>query len=198
MPEGAQDVAAVPLAKLRPAPWNPRTIRDERFKTLCRSIESDPEFLWRRPVLAMADGTIYAGNMRFRAAEHLGLDTIPAVVEDIPEDLAKQRALRDNNTWGEWDEDALGDLLQELPDVELLGFDEAELDWFGAGAEREGVQGGDTPAPGKKAESYVRLVVAGADIRLVERALRATGQGNRATALATICRAYLSEDLLAP
>ena len=62
----------VALAALSPAPWNPRTIKDERFENLCRSIEADPEFLNHRPVLAMADGTIYAGNMRYRAAQHLG------------------------------------------------------------------------------------------------------------------------------
>ena len=88
------------LLALTPAPWNPRTIKDERFANLCRSIEADPEFLNHRPVLAMADGTIYAGNMRYRAAQHLGMETIPAIVEDIPEQLAKERALRDNAQWG--------------------------------------------------------------------------------------------------
>ncbi len=58
----------VPLDRLHPAPWNPRTIKDERFQNLVRSIQADPDFLWRRPILAMADGTIYAGNMRYRAA----------------------------------------------------------------------------------------------------------------------------------
>ncbi len=80
---------AVPLELLRPAPWNPRTIKDDRFQNLCRSIEADPEFLWRRPILAMADGTIYAGNMRFRAVQHLGMETVPALIEDVPESLAK-------------------------------------------------------------------------------------------------------------
>jgi hypothetical protein len=56
--------ALVPLVALTPAPWNPRSIKDERFQNLCRSIEADPEFLWRRPILAQADGTIYAGNQR--------------------------------------------------------------------------------------------------------------------------------------
>lgn len=124
-------VKAVPLKKLRPATWNPRTIRDERFKNLCRSIEADPAFLWRRPVLAQADGTIYAGNMRYRAAEHLGLATIPAVVEDVPDALAKERALRDNHSWGDWEGDLLAELVGELQDagseLELLGFEEKEL-----------------------------------------------------------------------
>src|SRR5947209_1183087 len=68
----------VPLTKLHPAPWNPRTIKDERFKNLCRSLEADPEFMVLRPVLATKDGLIYAGNMRFRAAQHLGWTDIEA------------------------------------------------------------------------------------------------------------------------
>lgn len=124
-------VKAVPLKKLQPAAWNPRTIRDERFKNLCRSVEADPDFLWRRPVLAQADGTIYAGNMRYRAAEHLGLPVIPAIIEDVPDVLAKERALRDNHTWGDWEGDLLGDIVGELQDagaeLELLGFEEKDL-----------------------------------------------------------------------
>jgi len=122
---------ATPLAALQPAPWNPRTISDERFQNLCRSIATDPEFLWRRPVLAQADGTIYAGNMRYRAAEHLGMATIAAVIEDIPDQLARERALRDNAQWGEWEDDELAALLASLRDegseVDLLGIGEREL-----------------------------------------------------------------------
>ncbi len=124
-------VKTVPLKELHPAPWNPRTIRDERFQNLCRSIEADPDFLWRRPVLAQADGTIYAGNMRYRAAEHLGMPLIPAIIEDVPDVLAKERALRDNHTWGDWESDILGDIVGELQDagaeLELLGFEEEDL-----------------------------------------------------------------------
>ncbi len=119
------------LAALRPSDWNPRSIKDERFKNLCRSIEADPEFLWRRPVLAQSDGTIYAGNMRYLAAQHLGMSTIPAIVEDVPDQLARERALRDNAQWGDWAEDDLAKLLaglrEEGSDLDLLGFDDREL-----------------------------------------------------------------------
>lgn len=127
----APKVAETPLAKLKPAPWNPRTIREERFKNLCASIEADPEFLWRRPVLAMLDGTIYAGNMRYRAAAHLGRKSIPAIVEDVPEGLAKERALRDNAQWGDWNDDQLAEMVYQMAasgsDVKLLGIEEDEL-----------------------------------------------------------------------
>ncbi|MBV8431306.1 MAG: ParB N-terminal domain-containing protein [Acetobacteraceae bacterium] len=95
-------VARVPLTQLHPAPWNPRHIKDPRFDQLCRSMEADPDFLWQRPVLATQDGTVFAGNMRLRAAQQLGWTDIPAILCDIPEQLAKERALRDNNQFGEW------------------------------------------------------------------------------------------------
>ena len=121
----------VPLDRLHPADWNPRLIKDTRFKQLCKSLRADPDFLEERPILATTDGTIYAGNMRYRAAQHLGWETVPARLVDIPEQLAKERALRDNNSFGEWVEQDLTELLVELKfrdsDLELLGFDEKEL-----------------------------------------------------------------------
>ena len=137
------------LSALQPAPWNPRTISDERFQNLCRSIESDPEFLRHRPVLAQADGTIYAGNMRYRAAQHLGHTTIPAVVEDVSDQLARERALRDNAQWGEWAEDDLAALLRSLgeqgSELSLLGFDDRSLQQLLDRLER-GVTQGDPDA----------------------------------------------------
>ncbi len=51
---GMTTIAAisVPWAALHPAPWNPRSITEERLQNLCDSIRDDPDFLWRRPVLA--------------------------------------------------------------------------------------------------------------------------------------------------
>lgn len=125
-------VRMVPVGELKPAPWNPRIITEERFKNLQRALASDPGFLELRPILAMADGTIYAGNMRFRAAVALGRDAVPAIVEDVDEAVAKQRAVRDNEQWGEWQEEELSELLAGIQaeggDVAVLGLDERELE----------------------------------------------------------------------
>lgn len=120
-------IQEVKLSKLKPSDWNPRTIKDKRFKALCKSIEQDPEFLSLRPVLATLDGSIYAGNMRYKACEYLGYETIPCVVSDIPLIKAKERAVKDNNGFGEWD-DTYATLLDELEkegiDLATLGIDE--------------------------------------------------------------------------
>jgi ParB-like chromosome segregation protein Spo0J len=117
-----------PLDALRPAPWNPREIASEDFQNLCRSIEADPGFLWSRPVLAMADGTIYAGSQRYRAVEHLGQEAVPAQLEDVSEAVARARAILDNTHSGTWN----AALLQESIDIAAtldrpLGFRADEL-----------------------------------------------------------------------
>ena len=121
----------VPLAELHPIEWNPRTIRTDRFQNLCQSVQADPEFLRLRPVLAQSDGAIYAGNMRYRAAAHLKLKDIWAVIEDVPGKLAKERALKDNQQWGEWQEDQLSELLADLHDqgsaLDILGFEDNDI-----------------------------------------------------------------------
>lgn len=82
------------LSALTPAPWNPRTTSDERFQNLCRSLETDRDFLQLRPILATNDGTIFARNIRFRAAQHLGWEIVPAVLGGIPEQDAITERVR--------------------------------------------------------------------------------------------------------
>lgn len=121
----------VDIDRLRPAPWNPRAIRDSRFQNLCASLRADPDFLWSRPILALKDGTIFGGNQRYQAAVEIGMTKVPAILHDIPERLAKERAIRDNAHWGEWETESVRALLRELQqlgaDVDVMGFDGAEL-----------------------------------------------------------------------
>lgn len=123
----------IPVGKLKPAPWNPRRISQRAFGKLKRSLQSDPEFLRIRPILADKSGMIYAGNMRFRAAVDLGWKTVPAVLGIVGVRLAKKRALIDNNQWGEWVDDELTELLHDLGATSAdaiadLGFDLHEVD----------------------------------------------------------------------
>jgi ParB-like chromosome segregation protein Spo0J len=136
----------VPVEHLTPADWNPRLISDDRFGNLCRSIQHDPEFLLIRPILATMDGTIFAGNMRYRACVHLGWREVPAIQVAISEAEAKRRALVDNRNWGEWDSQMLAEIVYNLhldgDDISTLGFSEREVQELlgsvsGLGDERE-------------------------------------------------------------
>ncbi len=131
----------VRMPELRPAKWNPRTIDGASFRRLVRSLERDPGLLWGRPILAMRDGTIYAGNQRYQAAlqlgvdwrtRHFGSDGVPAVLEDLMLEAAQERAVRDNSQWGEWVDQDLAEMLTELKargvDLEILGLTSDELE----------------------------------------------------------------------
>lgn len=133
----------IDMDRLQPADWNPRLITANEFHNLCESIRADPTFLEDRPVLANAHGIIYAGNMRWRAVKHLydedgwespwGPNEIPARITDVDDVTAKTRAIQDNNSWGEWQEIELGEIINEIRDADedrlaRLGFTNEDLD----------------------------------------------------------------------
>lgn len=124
-------VERVPVERLRFADWNPRRISEDRLANLKRSLEADPRLLELRPILATADGEVYAGNMRLRAAIALGWSDVPAVLEDVDERTKRERMVRDNAQWGEWEDEELARILQQLAedgsDTAILGLDDAEV-----------------------------------------------------------------------
>jgi DNA modification methylase len=124
--------AEMPLDTLRAWPENPRRITEARLEDLKRALAEDREMLVARPLLALPDGTVIAGNQRLRAAHELGWSTIPVLTVDLEWERARLWALRDNNPYGEWDEPALAELLAELGqagvDLALAGFGSADLD----------------------------------------------------------------------
>ena len=131
VPASRGRVAEVPLERLRCWPGNPRRISPGRLEDLQRALEADREMLWGRPLIALADGTVFCGNQRLCAAQTLGWSTIPALLVDLDLERAKQWALRDNNAWGDWDEPLLGELLAELAaggvELALAGFESGEI-----------------------------------------------------------------------
>jgi DNA modification methylase len=107
-------IRAVPLESLRAWSENPRTITPERLQDLKRALQSDPEMLWSRPLVALPDGVVVCGNQRLHAARELGWATIPAITADLDPQRARLWALRDNSAYGDWNETALAELLAEL------------------------------------------------------------------------------------
>jgi DNA modification methylase len=122
----------MPVAALKPHPRNPRRIRPERLEQLKRALVADAEMLQARPLIALPDGTVVAGNQRLRAAVELGWETIPVVTVDLDEQRATEWMLRDNRGYGEDDMELAGLLLSELAaagaDVDLTGYASGEID----------------------------------------------------------------------
>lgn len=129
---------AVKLADLKPWDRNPRIITKERFDSLKKSMESDPTMMLARPLVALRDGRIIMGNMRYRAASELGWKTIQTVYVDLSESDAITWALRDNNPYGEYDDQGLAELLYELQqndvDLDLTGFSVDDIERIFEGA----------------------------------------------------------------
>ncbi len=111
---------------------NPRRISESRLAQLKRTLAAHPDLLDARPVIALADGTVIAGNMRLRAARELGLETIATVYADLDEVRAAQWMFLDNRSFGEDDDDLAGELLAELVErggeLDLTGFERPETD----------------------------------------------------------------------
>ena len=96
------------IYKLRKHPENPRLIKDDKYFSLVKSIETFPEMLEKRPVVVNEDLLVLGGNMRLRAAQDAGMSEIWI---DVAEgwSKAKQRefVIKDNTNAGDWDFDML-------------------------------------------------------------------------------------------
>ncbi|WP_347755138.1 ParB/RepB/Spo0J family partition protein [Agrococcus sp. ProA11] len=95
-------LVAVPPASIRPNASQPRMVFDE--DDLSELEHSIREFgvlqpIVVRPVEAAEDGTRYElimGERRWRASQRAGLETIPAIVKDTPDDAMLRDALLEN------------------------------------------------------------------------------------------------------
>lgn len=83
---------------------------------------------WGAPILARRNGEVIAGHTRLRAAELLGMATVPVRYIDVDERTAHALALADNKLGekAQWDDAVLDSLLADLGqdfDITTLGFD---------------------------------------------------------------------------
>ena len=95
-------------ANLRTNPNNPRAIRKDQLNKLVKSLQEFPEMLEARPIVIDKDGTVLGGNMRLKAAQLAGLDEVPVYVREWDEGKDGQFIIKDNVSFGEWDQDMLG------------------------------------------------------------------------------------------
>ena len=84
-----------PLDAVRPYANNPRQ-NDDAVEAVVESIR---RFGFRQPIVVDADGVIVAGHTRFRAAQRLGLATVPVhVATDLTPDEVRAYRVADNKT----------------------------------------------------------------------------------------------------
>lgn len=117
-------------------PSNPRLIRDERFKKLKKSLETNPEMTAYREILVYPLKTeqktryiIIGGNMRYRAMKEIGFNK--CICKVLPEETTVEQlqayTIKDNAGYGEWDftmlssewsEQLLIDCCIDIPEME--------------------------------------------------------------------------------
>jgi len=119
------------LDSITPYPGNPR-INDAGVAAVAASIR---EFGFRQPIVVDADGVIICGHTRYRAAQELGLETVPVhVAKDLSPEQVKAYRLADNKSaeMSTWDYDLLPIELADLQatgfDMDVLGFEDIEIE----------------------------------------------------------------------
>ena len=116
------------LTELKPYENNPRN-NDEAAEYVANSIK---EFGFKVPIVVDKDGVIVAGHTRLKAAERLGLKTVPCIVaDDLTPEQVKAFRLADNKA-GEiatWDFEKLNIELDGITDIDMgeLGFDDIDI-----------------------------------------------------------------------
>ncbi len=149
---GALSIEHRKVDDLIPYARNARTHDYEQVAQIAASIR---EFGWTNPVLIDGDNGIIAGHGRLLAAYKLNMKEVPVIVlTHLSETQRRAYVLADNKLAlnAGWDDELLEVELTELKDLgfdlELVGFDEKEINKiFGAGLEENAspgdVVGGD-------------------------------------------------------
>ena len=147
----ADKVERRPVQSLVPYAKNARTHSEDQIKSIAASIK---EWGWTVPVLVDEAGGLIAGHGRVLAAKSLGLVEIPVMVAHGWTDVQKRAyVLADNQlaTNAGWDNELLkvelGDLQEAGFDLDLTGFDVAEIETLMQNADDENPGGTEARLP---------------------------------------------------
>lgn len=124
-----------PLAELKEAAANSRTHTPKQIDQIAASIE---KFGWTIPVLVDEENVLIAGHARVRAGLQLGIETVPVMVATGWDEATKEAYQIADNKLAEnshWNTDILEAQIKRLSafnfDLDVLGFDDTELDFDG-------------------------------------------------------------------
>lgn len=103
------NIEKVKISEVKPNPNNPRTVKDDKFAKLVKSIKDFPEMLDIRPIVVNDDMIVLGGNMRLKACKDAGLKTIPIIkASNLTEEQQREFIIKDNLGYGEWDWQMIG------------------------------------------------------------------------------------------
>ena len=117
------------LDEIRPYENNPRR-NDEAVQYVAESIR---QFGWKQPIVIDRDGVIIVGHTRYKAAQSLGLETVPCMIaDDLTPEQVKAYRIADNKVsdFSVWDNKKLLEELQDLDELDgdlFTGFDTSDF-----------------------------------------------------------------------
>ena len=122
------DIVEMKITDIIPYENNPRR-NEEAVDKVALSISS---FGFKVPIIVDRNNVIVAGHTRLKAAEKLGLTTVPTIrADDLTDDQIKAFRLADNKVseFAEWDFEALEKELDSIEmDMNLFGFEDESED----------------------------------------------------------------------
>jgi DNA modification methylase len=131
-----------PLDRLVPYERNPRSHSTSQIRQIAASIAA---FGFNNPIGVNAQGRIIVGHARYCAAQMRQLERVPVIVlAHLSEDQERAYRIADNQLAlnASWDEAALQEelqaLIQEVFDLDLIGFSQQELEHLRAAPELQG------------------------------------------------------------
>lgn len=135
----------VPIDQLIGYATNPRRGDVATIKKSLKRIGQYRPVVVNRGTITGRRNEVLAGNHTVVAARELGWTEVAATFVDVDDDIAARIVLIDNraNDLATYDDGALLELLQSLPDLDATGFDVADLD---------ALLGDDGLTPGKETE----------------------------------------------
>jgi len=105
----------VDINTIKENPHNPRTITEDKFRKLVKSLKEFPEMLEARPIVVDKDNIVLGGNMRLKAAREAGLTEVPIYRSEWSHDKSSEFVIKDNVGFGEWDWDLLANEWDSYP-----------------------------------------------------------------------------------
>lgn len=115
--------------EIHPYEGNPR----DNEAAIPAVMESIRQFGFKVPIIIDENDVIIAGHTRLKAAERLGMNTVPCIkADDLTPEQVKAFRIADNKTaeLSTWDFEALNVELSEIEDIDMsaFGFDMSEIE----------------------------------------------------------------------
>lgn len=126
------NIQKIKIDKLIPATYNPRKNLKPSDAEYVKIKNSIVKFGFVSPLVINKDMTVIGGHQRLKVLKEMGIVEVECIIVDLDKTNEKALNIALNKIQGDWDEEKLEALLQELKledfDTNLTGFDFDEVD----------------------------------------------------------------------